>query len=149
MDEAVRFCKVKSPIELVTSTMRLVGDHVLPQPDMALVANEPGYMGQELLNPPSVEGWHTGVDWINSGSLLRRINFVADRLGNQELTGVQELLNGISSRRNLDATQLVDECLDSLGPITLNPETRSELISHVGNLDKLSTDASSDEIKSL
>tara|TARA_B100000586_G_C19766413_1_gene284102 strand:+ start:99 stop:509 length:411 start_codon:yes stop_codon:yes gene_type:complete len=113
---------------------------------MALVANEPGYMGQELLNPPSVEGWHTGVDWINSGSLLRRINFVADRLGNQELTGVQDLLNIITSRRNIDATQLVDECLDILGPITLNPETRYELISHVGNLDKLRTDASSDEI---
>ena len=146
LDESIRFCKVKSPIELVASTMRLVGDHVLPQPDMALVANEPGYMGQELLNPPSVEGWHTGVDWINSGSLLRRINFVADRLSNQELTGVQDLLNGISSRRNLDATQLVDECLDILGPITLNPETRYEMISHVGNLDKLRPDASSDEI---
>ena len=27
------------------------------------------YMGQDLLNPPSVEGWHTGKEWINSGSL--------------------------------------------------------------------------------
>ena len=42
---------------------------------------QPTYMGQDLLNPPSVEGWHTGKEWINSGSLMARINFVAEKVG--------------------------------------------------------------------
>jgi hypothetical protein len=33
-----------------------------------------------LLNPPSVEGWHRR--WINSGSLMSRINFVASQISN-------------------------------------------------------------------
>jgi hypothetical protein len=144
-DESMRFGKVKSPIELVASTMRLIGDHVIPQPNMAVIANEPGYMGQDLLNPPSVEGWHTGIEWIDSGSLLRRINFVADRLGNQEFSGVQLLLDHITSFRNLDETQLVDECLDILGPITLTHETRMEVIAHIGQFEKLRPDASPSE----
>ena len=35
-------------------------------------------MGQELLNHPSVEGWHTGVGCVNSGALLKGVNFAAD-----------------------------------------------------------------------
>ena len=136
-DEAIRFAKVKSPIELVAGTMRLVGDHVSPQPNMALIAHEPGYMGQDLLNPPSVEGWHTGLEWIDSGSLLRRINFVADRLGNEEFPGVHELIDRICLHRNLNETQLLDECLDLLGPLILTPETREELIDHFRDLERL------------
>ena len=32
-------------------------------------------MGQDLMNPPSVEGWHTGKEWIDTGILVERINF--------------------------------------------------------------------------
>ena len=144
-DEAIRFAKVKSPIELVAGTMRLVGDHISPQPNMALIAHEPGYMGQDLLNPPSVEGWHTGLEWIDSGSLLRRINFVADRLGNEEFPGVHELIDRICLHRNLNETQLLDECLDLLGPLILTPETREELIDHFRDLEPLGNDATSIE----
>ena len=144
-DEAIRFAKVKSPIELVTSTMRLVGDHVSPQPEMASIAHEPGYMGQDLLNPPSVEGWHTGLEWIDSGSLLRRINFVADRLGNEKLPGVQDILNHICNRGNLDEEGLIDECLDILGPLTLTAETRDELISHIEGIDRLGADSTASD----
>ena len=53
---------------------------------------QPSYMGQDLLNPPSVEGWHTGKEWINSGSLMSRINFVAEQVGNTDLPGVQAIV---------------------------------------------------------
>jgi hypothetical protein len=32
-------------------------------------------MGQRLLNPPTVEGWHTGHEWIDSGTLSQRTGF--------------------------------------------------------------------------
>ena len=49
-------------------------------------------MGQELLDPPSVEGWHTGREWINSGALINRVNFAAGRVGDTELSGVQDII---------------------------------------------------------
>ena len=75
--EPVRWGKVKSPVEVVVGTMRLMGDFRFPGSELLPVAEEAGYQGQALLDPPSVEGWHTGAEWIDSGALVRRINFAA------------------------------------------------------------------------
>ena len=34
------------------------------KPGLHAITMETNYMGQELLNPPTVEGWHTGREWI-------------------------------------------------------------------------------------
>jgi hypothetical protein len=88
---------------------------------------QPSYMGQDLMNPPSVEGWHTGSEWINSGSLMSRINFVAEQLGDQSRPGVQAIIDRLKAKGTLAPTQLVDECLNLLGPVEVKPETRREL----------------------
>ncbi len=82
-----RFQHVKSPAEVVVSTLRLVGGHELPMPGYGELSMNTAYMGQDLLNPPSVEGWHTGKEWINSGSLMARINFMAEKIGNTSAPG--------------------------------------------------------------
>jgi hypothetical protein len=84
-------------------------------------------MGQDLLNPPSVEGWHTGKEWINSGALMSRINFVAEQVGNTSLPGVQAIVNRLKSKGTLEPEQLVDQCLDLLGPVEVGDDTRKEL----------------------
>ena len=61
-----RFKKLKSPAEVVIGTLRLVGGSDFPGPGFGNLSRQTGYMGQELLNPPSVEGWHTGIEFINS-----------------------------------------------------------------------------------
>ena len=94
-----RFTKVKSPAEVVVGTINLVGDFKgIPKPGLEELGVEPANMGQDLLNPPSVEGWHTGGEWIDSGSLVRRINFVADRVGNLSLPGVQDIVSRVRSQ---------------------------------------------------
>ena len=75
-----RYQKIKSPAEVVAGTLRMVGLFENPDPGVLNIGKEPTYMGQSILDPPSVEGWHTGLEWINSGALLARINFVADRV---------------------------------------------------------------------
>ena len=80
--ETARFARVKSPAEVVVGTLHLVGDLKFPRTGVMETALECRYMNQDLLNPPSVEGWHTGREWIDSGSMVERINFVADELGN-------------------------------------------------------------------
>jgi hypothetical protein len=89
---------------------------------------QPSYMGQDLLNPPSVEGWHTGQEWINSGSLMARINFVAQLVGDPSLPGVRAIIDRLKAKGTLSPEQLVDGCLDLLGPVEVGSDTRRELV---------------------
>jgi len=124
-----RYQHLKSPAEVVAGTLRLVGGYELPRPGYGELSMQPSYMGQDLLNPPSVEGWHTGKEWINSGSLMARINFVASQIGDTSLSGVQKIIGRLKDKGTLTPEQLVDGCLDLLGPIEVAPETRNELTS--------------------
>ena len=126
-----RFAKVKSPAETVASTMRLVDDFTSPKVGAWMLALEIRYMGQDLINPPTVEGWHTGKEWIDSGTLVERINFTADQVGNINLPGVRAIINRLSSRGPiLSPEQLVDGCLEMLGGYELADETRSRLVAN-------------------
>jgi uncharacterized protein (DUF1800 family) len=128
-----RFNKIKSPAELVVSTLRMVGGENLPRPHYGEeIAMQPTYMGQDLLNPPSVEGWHTGKEWINSGSLMSRINFAAQMVGDTNRPGVRFLINRIKARGTLQPEQLVDTALDLMGPLEVGAGTRQELLTFAG-----------------
>tara|TARA_B100001123_G_C15326054_1_gene1029573 strand:- start:2351 stop:3745 length:1395 start_codon:yes stop_codon:yes gene_type:complete len=142
-----RFEKIKSPVEVVVGTMRLVGGYEFPKPGIGNLAKEPGYMGQDLLGPPSVEGWHTGSEWINSGTLMKRINFTADMVGDTGKPGIQDIIYRIKSKGNLDVSAFVDMCLDILGPVEVQEETKGQLVGHASELgdltwsdDKISSD---------
>ncbi len=127
-----RFAKIKSPAETVVGTLRLVGGSEFPAPGIGNLAKQPGYMGQDLLNPPSVEGWHTGTEWVNSGSLMRRINFTADMVGDVSLPGVRSIVDRLRARGEMSAETFVDACLDLMGPLEVSKETKDELASHAG-----------------
>ena len=129
-DEAVWFAKVRSPAEVVVSTVRLVGEYGQLKHGVMELAFESVYQGQDLLNPPSVEGWHTGKEWIDGGSLVRRINFCAGRLSDTTLPGVKDIVTRLRERESHSAEQLVDGCLELLGSVRLGEETYNELIGH-------------------
>ena len=93
-----RFAKIKSPAEVVVGLMRLAGGFEFPGPGIGNLSKNPTYMGQELLNPPSVEGWHTGAEWINSGTLMKRINFAAGLLGDVNRPGIRALINRLKGK---------------------------------------------------
>ena len=138
-----RFNKIKSPAELVVSTLRMVGGADIPFPQYGeQIAMQPTYMGQDLLNPPSVEGWHTGKEWINSGSLMSRINFTAQMVGDTSLPGVRFLINRIKARGTLQPEQLVDTALDLMGPLEVGIGTRQELLAHANEAGELRWDNS-------
>ena len=90
---------------------------------------ESKYMGQELLNPPTVEGWHTGREWIDSGSLVGRVNFSADQVGSTAHPGVQDIIDRLSAGAKVITPEaLVDGCLDLIGPLPLAEKTRAPLL---------------------
>ena len=86
-------------------------------------------MGQELCNPPTVEGWHTGQEWIDGGMLTERINFAVDEVGDASKPGIQVLIKRLrAAGDSLTPEQFVDTCLDLVGPLTLEEKTRADLL---------------------
>jgi uncharacterized protein (DUF1800 family) len=74
-DPAFRAQRVKSPIELIVGTIRALEVHqpTIP-PDQLVTAADA--MGQSLFLPPSVNGWDTGLAWLNTTTSLARTNFL-------------------------------------------------------------------------
>ena len=106
--------------------------NVAPKPGLPAIVAEMRYMGQDLANPPTVEGWHTGKEWIDSGTLVERINFTADQMGNINLPGVRTIINRLSAEGpTLSAERLLDGCLTLLGHYALPEDTRSMLLANV------------------
>jgi uncharacterized protein (DUF1800 family) len=126
-----RFAKVKSPTELVVGTARLSGSYRTPQLGDVKLAAVTGFMGQKLLDPPSVEGWHTGAEWISTGSLMQRVNFATAEFSDVANPGVRAIIARIKDLGpRLSPTQVADACLDLMGPISDAPAIRGELIAH-------------------
>ncbi len=125
-----RFAKIKSPAEVVIGILRLAGGAEFPAPGIGNLAKQPSYMGQDLLNPPSVEGWHTGAEWVNSGTLMKRINFAADVLGDTSRPGIDAIVQRLKSQSDLSPEGFVESCLDLIGPLDVRPEARQQLVEH-------------------
>ena len=74
---------MKCPAELIAGVLKLTGDFRrdgLIGPGLASWTAPRALMGQALMDPPSVEGWHTGKEWIDGGTLTERINFAVDQV---------------------------------------------------------------------
>ena len=133
-----RYAKIKSPLEVVAGTLKLVGAYQFPEPTMRSLGPETSYMGQSVLDPPSVEGWQTGTEWINSGSLLARVNFVADRVADTSFPGIQDIIVRFKEEGVVTPEQLIDASLEAMGFLEISKETRNQLLEHVwrdGSLD--------------
>ena len=124
------FAKVKSPAELVAGVLRLTGEFQEPRREILDRNSQMGYMGQQLLNPPNVEGWHQGLEWVDSGTLVERLNFATQQLGDKEKPGVRAMIDKITAGGDeiVSAERLVDACLDQLGAIRVSENTRSILV---------------------
>ena len=132
---------------MVVSTLRTVGGEEMPRPNYGEeVAMQPTYMGQDLLNPPSVEGWHTGAEWINSGSLMARINYAADMYGDASRPGVKDIIARLKAKGTLTPTALVEGLSRSDGTAgSRDDETLEELMGQAQSGGDLSWDAADAE----
>ena len=126
-----RYQRLKNPTEVVVGTLRMVGGAEFPAPGIGDLSRQPSYMGQDLLNPPSVEGWHTGAEWINSGSLMRRVNFTAELVGDVSRPGIRDMVNRLQAQGVRAPAEVVDGCLDLMGPLEVTRESRDELIGFI------------------
>ncbi len=139
-----RFARVKSPAELVVSTVKMAGNYQGPRPGFNMLAMECNWQGQELLNPPSVESWHTGGEWIDGGALVRRVNFAAGLMGDTSLPGIRAMVAELRQRGVSEPEEFVDACLDIVGPLEFSEATHSELLDQATEDGGLSWDTEED-----
>ena len=137
--EDVMYQRVKSPVELMVGVLKLTGEFPRPKEEMIPTHMHAIFMGQHLMNPPSVEGWHWGTEWIDSGALVERVNFASERLGNLESPGVQNMVGNVLSEKNgeTDPAELVDKALEQLSLSEVTDATRESLIEFVVRSDEI------------
>ena len=94
--QEARFRRVKCPAELIAGVLKLTGDfraeNGLIGPGLNQLDGAARTMGQALMDPPSVEGWHTGKEWIDGGTLTERINFAVNQVKVTSKPGLQEII---------------------------------------------------------
>jgi uncharacterized protein (DUF1800 family) len=122
--------KVKSPAELVAGVLRLTGEFDQARRQILERSQQMMYMGQQLINPPSVEGWHQGIEWIDTGTLVERLNFSAAQFGDMKKPGVRAMIGRILADRGgvVSPERLVQGCLDQMGAISVSEDTRASLV---------------------
>ena len=122
--------KVKSPADLMAGVLRLTGEYRMPERDFVGESQRMTFMGQQLANPPSVEGWHQGTEWVDTGTLVERINFATGHLGRIDAPGVRSMIRGVCSQAEgpISPEGLVDACLDQMGARTVSDDTRESLL---------------------
>ena len=128
--EGARYARVKAPVETVVGAVRMAGSYRQPTLGVNQLASQAFFMGQGLLQPPTVEGWHEGIEWIDSGSLVERVNFAAAELGDPANPGVRSIADRLArdGGRHQSPEQVVDGCLDLMGPLSVEDDTREAII---------------------
>ena len=106
-------------------------------------------MGQKLMTPATVEGWHTGSEWIDGGTLNERVNFAVNQMEDYTKPGIQALVDRLGAdRKPLSPEEFVDRMLDLVGPIEVAVETRGGLLQYAELGDYLRFDTESDREES-
>jgi uncharacterized protein (DUF1800 family) len=119
--------KVKSPFEVVVSALRVVNAPADPTPQTAQFTAR---LGQAVFGRQTPDGWpETGDEWINTGSILNRINFGL-QLASGQVPGANQALWPLPEgvRRQPREAQ-VDAVVAAFLGGEVSPETRAILVS--------------------
>jgi uncharacterized protein (DUF1800 family) len=111
------------PVEFVVRALKEVGYAGFSVNDaLTPLAN----MGQQLLEPPDVSGWHLGRNWFSTGSMLARMNFAAQLTTNQKFA----LRDAF---RSVGATPegVLSEALDRYKPADFDDDSRVALLDYL------------------
>jgi hypothetical protein len=117
---------IKSPVELMVGTIRVVG---MKQVDYGFLDRALDAMGQTLYQPPNVGGWEEGRTWISANRILLRYNAVSDLVDRSQHDVAQTLEGKVASSADL-VDHLAKACLVG----ELSDAQRQALVDFVGTL---------------
>jgi len=120
--EGSRGARIKSPVELVVGTFRQLGGTAAYSSVVELIAQ----LGQDLFVPPSVKGWDGDRGWLNTASMILRLNFASEVTGGR---GLGRLGEGVA--REMKAAARVDGLTKSIVRRPILASTRGKIIREV------------------
>ncbi|HEX5216644.1 MAG TPA: DUF1800 domain-containing protein [Vicinamibacterales bacterium] len=122
IDPGRRYQRYSWPVEFAVRAMKEVG-YVGFSVDTARSALV--NMGQQLFEPPDVNGWELGQGWFSTGGMLARMNFAAQLAQNQRFA-----LRDAALRAAGSPEALVDWAKRSLSVPDLSDVTTSALLDY-------------------
>ena len=122
------FSLIKSPVDYVVGVIRAVSG----RPDPREMDTACSLMGQELFEPPGVQGWKGGSAWIHTSAWLERTKFAAAvASGRRGLLRDAPLTKLFPERHRLHCSELLQDVLAALLPVGLNEQRRHALESQL------------------
>lgn len=122
--DRARFALVKQPVELVVGAIRMLGGTYNPGTwergqSSNTLAGSTRSMGQDLFNPPDVNGWDLHLGWVNTASMLDRFNFSNLFVTNRrfENPGVFVTIDQLKKYTKTSSKKTVKKFLSVLGPL--------------------------------
>jgi uncharacterized protein (DUF1800 family) len=123
---------VRSPAEYSVAAIRMLEG----QSDFVAVFNSLAGMGQPFFNPADAKGPGWGLDWMNTGTLFARANFVNTLCTNRGSTGTRFDANALLSGHDAStADKVVDLLADRLNIADVPASTRLAWINYMNRND--------------
>ena len=121
-DPANYYKRYSWPVEFVVRSLKEVGWNGFSVNDaLTPLVN----MGQQLLEPPDVNGWELGPGWFSSGAMLARMNFAALLATNQKFNLRDAFRGHVES-----AETVVGYALDRLTPPVYSSGSYAALVDY-------------------
>ena len=124
LDARNRYTRYSWPVEFVARAIKEVGWAGFSISD-ASVLTPLLNMGQQLFEPPDVNGWDLGPGWFSSGAMLGRMNFAASLAANQKFN-LRDMARGQAS----SPEELVALLADRLTPSPFPSSSYNALIDY-------------------
>lgn len=129
--------RIKSPVDLCVGTARAIGvqrleraDASRPLPFGSLLKVATRDMGMALLEPPDVNGWPSGPEWITSATMTKRVAWARLLfLGEQQsLTRNRRRAPPFTAREFFKATTPTELSLELIRVLGAKPSTNQEQV---------------------
>lgn len=130
------FALVKSPIELVVGSVRMLGaiynPGTLQRPGGSnILADASSFLNQQAYNPPDVAGWRPNLAWVNTSTMLNRFTyadfFASSRTANPNAPGLWLTHDQLKKLTKGSAKKTVGKFLEVLGPLPVDAATVRKL----------------------
>jgi uncharacterized protein (DUF1800 family) len=137
--DAAKRRRVRHPVDFVVASLRALGVAKTDGKTVGDSDREMGdqlrIMGMDLFQPPNVAGWPGGLTWINSGTLLARLDFAKNLAGSAfgvHRVVLKPILGPLFGNAAASPGAVVDAIVHRLGldvgPLALTSTQRTALI---------------------
>ena len=117
------FARYSWPVEYVTRALKEIGYAGYPLSSaLSPLAN----MGQQLFEPPDVNGWSSGPAWFSTAAMLARMNFASNLIGRQRA----EIARGASGQGRTPEA-LLSFFLDRVSPAPFERDAYDALLAYL------------------